>query len=175
MTRPGPIPPTLQRVLLLALGVVAVYAALIPLGPGSGLVPPNLLYCLVFAWTVRSPAAVSAPLVLVLGLFADVMLTRPIGLGALGLVLAAEAVRGRTALFRGAPFVLEWLAAVAGFGLVLAASDLVLRLALVRGPGLGPLLAHVVATAIAYPVVVAGLVLGLGLRPPAAVRVRQPR
>ena len=46
------------------------------------------------------------------------------------------------------------------------ACELALRLVFADAPGLGPALAHLVATALAYPVVVAGLVWGLRLRAP---------
>jgi rod shape-determining protein MreD len=170
VTRARRLPIALQQALLLGLGVVSVYAALVPLAPGYGLVPPDLLYCLVVAWTVRSPAAAPLWAVVLLGLFGDLMLSRPPGLGALGLMLAAEALRVRAARFRGAPFVLEWMAAIAAFAAMLAGIDLVLRGTLAQGAGLAALAAHVVATAIAYPLVVAGLAWGLGLRAPRGVR-----
>jgi hypothetical protein len=47
------------------------------------------------------------------------MLSRPVGLGALALLLSAEAMRTKAGLFRGAPFVVEWLAAVALFAVSL--------------------------------------------------------
>ena len=87
---------------------------MIPLGPGGALVAPDLLYCLLVAWVVRRPARTPLWAIVALGLFADVMLSRPLGLGALALMLAVEAFRRRAVLFHGAPFLLEWLAAVAG-------------------------------------------------------------
>jgi rod shape-determining protein MreD len=170
MKRRPALPAFAETALLLGLGIVAVYAALIPLGPGGGVAPPDLLYCLAVAWVIRRPATAPLWLVLLLGLFADVMLSRPIGLGALGLVLATEAFRARRGLLHGLPFVAEWLAAAAAFAVVLGAMQLALVLTFADPPGLAASLGHLLATALAYPLLVAGLALGLNLRAPAAAR-----
>ena len=47
MSRPRALPPSSRRRSFVGLGVVAVQAALIPLGPGGALVAPDLLYGLV--------------------------------------------------------------------------------------------------------------------------------
>jgi rod shape-determining protein MreD len=160
------LPPTIERVLFLALGVVAVQAALIPLGLDGRLVPPDLLYGLVVAWLIRRPA--SAPLwaVLALGLFADVMLSRPIGLGALALVLVSEWFRLRGRLFHRSPFPLEWLAATLGFAAIMAAMHVALVMVMAPAPGLAMTLRHVLVTALTYPLIVFGLTWCLNLRAP---------
>jgi rod shape-determining protein MreD len=118
---------------------------------------------------VRRPARTPFWAVVALGLFADVLLSRPLGLGALGLMLVVEAFRRRALLFHGAPFIVEWAAAVAAFALMLLAMNLVLEAALVVPPGLALSLRHLTGTAIAYPLVVLGLTWCLGLRAPRAV------
>ena len=110
MSPPRALPPFIEKAIFLGLGVVAVEAALIPLGPGGALVAPDLLFGLVVAWVVRRPATAPLWAVLALGLFADLMLSRPLGLGALGLLLASEWFRRGGAASRPAPFPLEWLA-----------------------------------------------------------------
>jgi rod shape-determining protein MreD len=170
MTRALPV--GVQTALVAALGVVAVQASLLPLGTTA---VPDLLYCVVIAWTVRRPE--SAPLwtILALGLYADIMLSRPIGLGTLGLLLASEAMRANAGRFHGAPFLLEWLAAVAAFALILAGIAALLRLAFADTPGLPVLLAHLTSTALAYPLVCVALVWGLGLRGPSRGRTGERR
>lgn len=172
MTRP--LPGVAETLLFLGLGVVAVQAALVPLGPGGTLVPPDLLYCLAVAWVIRRPK--SAPLWAItgLGLFADVMLSRPIGLGALGLLLASEWFRLHARRFHGSPFPLEWLAAATGFAAVLGGMTLALALVLAPRPGLATLLPYLAATAIAYPLVVLGLTWCLRVRAPGAQRFGNP-
>lgn len=155
-----------QRLLLPPIALVAICLPLIPLAPGSGVAPPDLLFCLIVAWTIRQPAAVSIWLVLGLGLLADLILSRPVGLGALGLLLAAETARIEAPRLRGRPFLLEWLAVMLGFALMLAAIALALRVSFADGPGLPALLRHLAATALAYPLVVGGLVWVLGLGAP---------
>jgi rod shape-determining protein MreD len=166
MTKAPALPRAAETAILLGLGFVAVQAALIPLGPGGGLIPPDLVYCLVVAWVIRRPAQTPFWLVLLLGLFADVMLSRPIGLGALALLLAAEAFRARAGLFHGTPFLIEWLAAAAGFAVMLAGMHLALELVFAAPPGLGASLRYLLATAIAYPLVVLGLTWCLRVRAP---------
>ena len=153
VSRRPALPLIAEKALLPVLGVVAVYAALVPLGPGSGLVPPDLLYCLVVAWVIRRPASAPLGVVLLLGLFGDLMLSRPPGLGALGLLLASEAFRANRRFFHGVPFLVEWLAATAGFAAMLAGIGLALALTLADPPGLAASLRHVLATALAYPLV----------------------
>ena len=139
------------------LGLAAVYAALLPIAPGSGAATPDLLYCLVFAWIVRAPRGAPVLVVLALGLFADLMLSRPPGLGALGLLAVSELVRGARGAPRDWAFLREWLFAALAFALMIGAMTLLLALSLAAPPSLGALLWHVVATIVAYPFV-AGLV-----------------
>ena len=123
---------------------------------------------------IRRPATTplwAAPL---LGFFADVMLSRPLGLGALGLMLATEAFRTRARLFHGSPFVIEWLAATIGFAVLLAAMQVVLTIVVADPPGAGPLSRYLLATALAYPLVVLGLTWCLRLRAPEAHRFSDP-
>ena len=164
MNRPRGLPPWAENALLIGLGVVAVQAPLVPLDLAGRLVPPDLLYGLVVAWVTRRPAATPLWIVVALGLFADVMLSRPLGLGALGLVLASEAFRVRAGRFSGVPFPVEWLAATVGFAAMLAGMQIALELVFARPPAIGTLVRHLVATALAYPIVVFGLTWCLGLR-----------
>lgn len=159
-----PFPRLVELGLLVFFAVVAVYAALLPLAPDSGMMPPDLLYCLVIAWTLRSPKPLPVLLVAGIGLFADLMLSRPMGLGALGLVLASEFMRRRSGRLVGAPFPLEWIAAIVVFALMLAGEQVLLHLVFAVPAGLHDLIGHLVGTAIAYPVAVLALVWGLGLR-----------
>ena len=162
------VPPLLEKAIFVGLGVVAVEAALIPLGPGGALVAPDLLFGLTVAWVIRRPATAPLWAVLLLGIFADLMMSRPLGLGALGLLLASEWFRQHSARFQAAPFPLEWLAMALAFALVLAGMQLALALVFADGPGLAVLARYAVTTALAYPLVVLGLVWCLNLRGTAA-------
>jgi len=164
--RPGgrPFSRVAELILVVFFGIVAVYAALLPLAPDAGLVPPDLLYCLVIAWVLRTPKPLPVLLIAGLGLFADVMLSRPPGLGALGLLLAAEFMRGRSGRIVGAPFPVEWAAAVATFGLMLVGASALMHLTFADPPGSRDLFRLFVGTAVAYPAAAVAIVWGLGLR-----------
>ena len=166
MSTPTTFPAFVETLLYLALGLVATVAPVIPLAPGGLLVPPDLAYCLTIAWVVRRPARLPFPAILAVGLLGDVLLARPLGLGALGLVLLAEVFRHRAHLFWSAPFPLEWLAAAGGFAAMLAAEHLALAIVFAEPPGLALSLRYLGATAVAYPVVVLGLAWCAGLRAP---------
>ena len=159
--------------LLLLLGIVAIHAALIPLGPGGVLVPPDLLYCLVIAWVLRAPDASPVWLLVGLGLMADTLLSRPIGLGALGLLLAAEVAGRNRTTFRGLPFPAEWAAATIGYGVILAGIYALLRLTFAEAPALHDLLRYLVATALAYPLVALAVAWGVRLRAAEATQARE--
>ncbi len=155
----APLPRWAERPVLLMLGFGAACLALVPIAPGEMRAAPDLVYCLVMAWSARRPDSASLFMVLALGLMADLLLSRPLGLGALGLVLAAELTRSR----RGPrPFLVEWGIAVMAFALMLAGIVLVLRLSFAVPPESAGLLWHLAATAIAYPFVAAALAWALG-------------
>ena len=160
------LPGFVETALYLALGLVATVAPTLPLSPGGALMPPDLAYCLTIAWVVRRPARLPFPAILAVGLLGDLLLARPVGLGALGLLVLAEAFRHRAHLFWSAPFPLEWLAAAGAFAALLAAEHLALSLVLSEPPGLALSLRSLGATAVAYPLVVLGLVWVAGLRAP---------
>ena len=157
------LPWALEILLLPAIGVVATVAMTMPLDPGR-LTPPDLVYCLMIAWAVRRPARVPIWAAPALGLLGDVLLMRPIGLGALGLMLATEAVRRRAAGLQAAPFLLEWLAAAMGYAALVFGMRLVLAVTFADAPSLARLGVAVAATAVAYPLVVLGLVWCLGVK-----------
>lgn len=158
--------PALETLAVLALGLVAIYLPLLPLSLGAERLPgPDLVFCLALAWVARRPAQAPLWAILALGLAADVLLSRPLGLGALGLLLAAEAMRGNAATLQAGPVAAEWLSAAA---LALAAglgAEVALQLTFAETPGLGPLLRQVGVTALAYPFVATLLGVGLGARP----------
>lgn len=152
-----------EALLLPAIGVVAIVGMTMPLDPGR-LTPPDLVWCLMVAWVVRRPERVPVWVAPLLGLLGDVLLMRPIGLGALGLMLGTEVFRGRAPALQSAPFLVEWVAAVAGYAAMLFGMRLVLGVTFADAPGLARLGLAVAATAVAYPLVVFGLVWCLGLR-----------
>ena len=102
------------------------------------------------------------------------MLSRPIGLGALGLVLVSEWFRRWGRLFHSSPFPLEWLAATLGFAALLAGTRLALAIVFAPAPTAAALASYLVGTALAYPLVVLGLAWCLNLRAPRSQSFGQP-
>jgi len=163
--------PAIETAAVLALGLAAIYLALMPYSLGAERLPaPDLVFCLALAWVVRRPAEAPLWAILALGLAADALLSRPLGLGALGLLLAAEAMRGNAASLGAGSIAVEWLSAALLFLAAALGAQVALQLTFAEAPGLGLLTRHVAATALAYPFVAALLALGLGGRGPRRAR-----
>lgn len=115
---------------------------------------PDLLLCLIFAWTMRRPDYLPALLIAAVVLLEDMILMRPPGLWAGLVLLASEFVRGRVALTRELSFGIEWLL-VAGLMLtLLLAYRLVFSMVLLPQPGFGFAMVQVIWSILCYPVVV---------------------
>ncbi|MBP7001012.1 rod shape-determining protein MreD [Amaricoccus sp.] len=157
--------PAVETAAVLLLGAVAIHLALVPASGALGDWPtPDLVFCLACAWALRRPAGAPLWAIVALGLAADLALDRPVGLGALALVAATEALRASAATLRSGPFVGEWLT-VAGLALAWALSaHAAMQLVFLDGPGLPALLREAAATALAYPLVVLVLAWGVGMR-----------
>lgn len=146
---------TLLRMALVTLtGLVAIATEAAPVGLGAGAQPsPDLLFCVVAHVALRLPAAMPMLLAFALGLARDLLTDVPVGLGALTLVLAAEALKGRRAAIQRQPLVFEiaWVG-LAG-GAMSLAQWLGVTLSLAQPAYLGLLLQQYAATLLAYPAV----------------------
>lgn len=128
---------------------------LVPDAPGStGLPGPDLLLCLSFAWVLRRPHEVPAPLIALMGLIDDFVTMRPPGLWALILLLGTEAARKREHRWREHSFLVEWLRVAILMTAMLIGARVVLMLAMQPTPPLWQMVLKVIATIAAYPVVV---------------------
>jgi rod shape-determining protein MreD len=160
------------RCLFAALAFLIVFVRLLPLGPGSGGLPgPDLLVGLAFAWVLRRPDYVPVLLVAAAVLTTDVFFLRPLGLWTACVILGLEFLRAREPLSRDLPFLFEWgmvastiLAMTLGYVLVLA-------LFAVEQPALGLTLLQMLATILAYPLIVLFSARAIGLKkiPPGGV------
>lgn len=155
--------------LYVAAGLALIVGALLPLAPGRiGWAGPDWLAALTLAWVLRRPEQVPVLLVAALMLAADILLMRPIGLGAAIAVVATEAARRRAERWQEQGFVAEW-ARVAMLMLLMVLADRVVRALFVIPPVLAPMpplgqdILRLIATVFAYPVVVA-VTRALGLR-----------
>ena len=145
----------LHRLLFGALALFLLFARLLPLGGEAGDLPgPDLLLCLIFAWTMRRPDYLPALLIAAVVLLEDMILMRPPGLWAALVVIASEFIRGRVALTRELNFGVEWLL-VAGLMVgLMVVNRMVFALFLLPQTNFGYALLQVVMSMIAYPVVV---------------------
>ena len=145
----------LHRLLFVGLALFLLFARLLPLGSEAGDLPgPDLLLCLIFAWTMRRPDYLPALLIAAVVLLEDMILLRPPGLWTALVVVASEFIRGRVALTRELSFGVEWLL-VAGLmvGLLLA-YRMVFMLVLLPQPNFGFALVQVIWSVLCYPLVV---------------------
>lgn len=150
----------LEPLALMLAGIVAIWAALIPFDTGAdGWPGPDLVLALTLAWVVRRPAGAPFWAVAALGMAADLMLARPVGLGALALLVAAEVLRPRAAALRAGWFLVEWAAVAALAAATLAAMNLALAAAFLAPLPLGLLARQAATTALAYPFAAGALAL----------------
>ncbi len=158
--------------LFAAFAVASLFLRLLPLGSAeAGLPGPDLLLCLVLAWVLRRPDYMPALLIVAVFLLEDLLTLRPPGLWALIVLLGAEFLRGRQPLMRELPFPLEWTVVATVMGAMWLAERLVLGLLVVPMPALGPSLAQLVLTLLAYPLVVLVSHYALRVRKPATGEV----
>jgi rod shape-determining protein MreD len=157
-----------HRVLFVGLAVALLFLRLLPIGGATGAWPgPDLLLCLICAWTMRRPDYLPVSLVAGVVLLEDLVLMRPPGLWAALVVLAVEFIRSRVALTRELTFAVEWLL-VAGIMVGLfVAYRLVFALAFLPQAGFGFAMVQVLWSVLCYPLVVALSRVALDLRKPA--------
>lgn len=156
-----------ERLVFLMAGIVILLVGLLPLGNAAlGLSWPDLLYCMVIGWVWRRPELAPLPLIVVIGLLADLVSGRPLGLWTLLLVLGSEFFRGR-AIGKGLSMrLVEWFSAASVFAVLVIAYKLVLAASFSASPPASKLALHVFVTSLAYPVVVAFLYWVLNIREP---------
>lgn len=158
----------LHRLVFLGVAFVITFLRLLPLDTTAGHLPgPDILLCLIFAWMVRRPEYLSAPIIAAVVLTEDMLLMRPPGLWTALVLLGAEFIRARSALTRELTFGVEWLL-VSGviFG-VFVANRVIMALAFLDQPSFGSALLQIIWSVLAYPAVVAFSRYGLDLHKPA--------
>lgn len=156
----------LGRGLFLAFASLIVLVRLLPLDTVPGTLPaPDILVCLTFAWVLRRPDHVPPLMIAAVFLICDMLFLRPPGLWAALMLVATEFLRAREGdLARELPFALEWAMVAGVLAAATLAEALVLTVFLVPRPPIGVALSHMLITLLSYPVIVAALWLGLGLR-----------
>lgn len=154
-----------KRGLFVLLAFTVLFANLLPLStmPASW-TGPDLLIALTFAWALRRPDFVPVLLIAVIMLLADLMLQRPPGLMAFLIVLGAEQLKTRAVGLRDASFAGEWAAASLVVIGVFLLNRVTLSVLMVDQAPIGLTLMQMIATILAYPVVVLVSHLFFGVR-----------
>ena len=142
-------------VLLLTLGLLAIYAEAAPLGLGATALPsPDLLLCVVAYWAIRRPGSTPVLVVFALGLIRDLLTDVPVGAGALSLVILVEVLKSQRLILARSRFWLEWgVVALGAFGTATLQWMLVV-LTLAQPPYLVPVGQQILYTAAIYPAIV---------------------
>ena len=145
---------------------VIILARLLPIDLVPGRFPgPDLLLCITFAWVLRRPHYVPTLLIAFVFLIADMLFLRPPGLWTALVVLGVEFLRSREFTLREQSLTAEILTVAAVYAAMALGYRLVLAIFLVPQPGIGMTAVQVLATLIAYPVIVALSRLAFGVRP----------
>lgn len=162
----------LHRVVFVTVAVLLLFYRLLPLGTHGetpcgaaatfcnlttwlGSLPgPDLLVCIVFAWTMRRPDYLPVLLIAAVVLVEDLVLLRPPGLWTALVVMASEFVRGRVALTRELSFGIEWLLVSALMVAMLLIYRMFFGLVLLPQPPFGFALMQVIWSILCYPIVV---------------------
>jgi rod shape-determining protein MreD len=158
----------MHRLLFIGVAAVLIFVRLLPLRDLAGHLPgPDLLVCVIFAWTVRRPEYLPVVIIAAVVLTEDLLLMRPPGLWTALVILASEFIRSRVALTRELSFGVEWLL-VAGLMLGLfACYRMAFAVAFLPQPAFGFALVQTLWSIFAYPFVVALSRYGLDLHKPA--------
>lgn len=154
------------RALFAALAAVVIFVQILPFGLGAGRLPsPDLLILLTAAWALRRPAYVPTLLVAVVLLTSDILLMRPLGLGAALGLLGVETLRSRGETLAELPFLGEWLLVTIVLAAMTLAQIVVLGIFMVPQPPIAASALHLVVTAAIYPAVALATTYVFGVRP----------
>lgn len=160
-----------HRILFVVLALVFLFFRLLPLGEVAepcgteealchlrawlGHMPgPDLLLCIIFAWTMRRPDYLPVLLIAAVVLLEDLIVLRPPGLWTGLVVLVSEIIRSRVALTRELNFGVEWLLVSAMMVAMLIIYRLAFGLVLLPQPPFGFAMVQVVWSILCYPLVV---------------------
>lgn len=145
----------MKRALFVSLALFTIIIAKVPLGlPADASLTPDLFFALCVAWVIRAPSAATLPLIFGAALCADLIMMRPVGLGALLTVLATEYFRAQRFTLREQMFVIEWLFFLCIFAISLGLQASILAITFAEVPPIDRSLNYILWTALSYPLVV---------------------
>lgn len=128
---------------------------ILPIRVGPQVYPgPDLMICITFIWVLRRPSFAPAPLIALVFLVSDMLFLRPPGLWTALVVMGTEFLRARAITSRELPFPVEWGMVTILLAAMTVANRLILAALQVEQAGFGLTVLQLVATALAYPVIV---------------------
>jgi rod shape-determining protein MreD len=125
----------------------------IQVGP-RGYPGPDLLICITFAWVLRRPQYMPILLIAAVFLLMDMLFMRPPGLWAALVVVGVEFLRSRISTSRELPFPVEWAMVSVVLAVMTVANRLILSALMVQQAGFGLAVLQLIATCLAYPLIV---------------------
>ena len=144
-----------MRAVYLLICLVLIFLHLLPLDTlPRGWAGPDLMLALTFAWVLRRPDFVPVLLIAAVFLLTDLLFQRPPGLWSALVVVGSQALRNREAGLRDLTFGMEWLNVAMTLVAMTLGYRIILALLLVDQVPLGLSLMEMVATLLAYPLVV---------------------
>ncbi|THH35448.1 rod shape-determining protein MreD [Aliishimia ponticola] len=154
-----------MRAVFVALALVILLGNLLPLQTLTrGWAGPDLLFGFALAWSVRRPEYVPVPLLAAVFFLADLLLSRPPGLGAALMLMACFDLQTRMLRLRDAGFAAEWGRAAVLIIATAVANRVALAIFFVPAPSLILATFQTIATAAVYPLIVGVSALVFGVR-----------
>ncbi len=145
----------IYQALFLAIAVALMSFSMIPpRGLQPDLPQPDILFCLIAAWAMRQPDTVRPVMILFTVLLSEIMFLKPPGLWTALVLLATEFLRSLVDRIRYQAFTFEWIVFSGTFAAIIILYQLALAITFVPVLEPGSAALHVLATIIAYPVVV---------------------
>lgn len=143
-----------RRALLMALITLAVFIKLLPLQTGASSLPwPDVILCLMTAWTIRRPELVPLWMVVAVGFITDMVFLRPPGVWALILILGFEGLRAHARREGTMSAASEAGAVLVLFTSAFLANRLFLLIFAVPQPNFGATVLELLASLMLYPLV----------------------
>lgn len=147
-------PVAVRWISLLALTIGGWFCAMVQIlniFPGSSAVMPNLLLIYVYYWAVHQPQAIPSWLVVLLGLYYDLLLGLPLGLNALPLLLVWFGMAIQRRVVMREAFLVRWVIVSMVVTLYYVVVSFAVTLCSSCGQANGLWLLQMLTTALVYP------------------------
>lgn len=152
-----------RKVMFVGFGLLFILLPLAPYASTGPQAAADLFFAFAVVWVLRDPVSAPAWILVPMALLADLLLSKPFGLGALTLLAATETIRAHSDWFRNARFPVQWVMFIVSYGLLLSVQVLILRLTSAPVPSTDDMLRTCIATAVVFPPLLLFVAKGLGV------------